>query len=175
MAAPVIDRARWAVQNLDVEPDDLVLEIGCGRGAAAALVCERLTTGRIVAIDRSPVMVTFAQRRNQRCLAAGRAEFLAVALADFNPGRQRFGKIFAVNVSAFWLGPALEELRHLQRLLARGGAIYLCYEQPTEERIAAIEERLIAGLTELGLVTAARRSQTGRSARLCVIGTSRSP
>lgn len=175
MAAPVIDRARWAVQNLNVEPDDLVLEIGCGRGVAAALVCEQLTTGLIVAIDRSPAMVTVARRRNERCLAAGRAEFLAVALADFDPGERRFGKVFAVNVSAFWLGAARAELHHLRRLLAPGGTIFLCYEQPSQGRITAIEERLADGLAEVGLAISARRSQTGRSARLCVVGTPRSP
>ncbi|MEK8108935.1 methyltransferase domain-containing protein [Micromonospora sp. M12] len=53
-------RQRWAVETMAVAPDDQVLEIGCGRGAAVSLVADQLTTGRIVAIDRAATMVKMA-------------------------------------------------------------------------------------------------------------------
>src|SRR3712207_8974057 len=49
-----------------------LLEVGCGHGVAVSLVCERLTTGTITAIDRSPKMIEIATRRNRQHVDAGR-------------------------------------------------------------------------------------------------------
>jgi trans-aconitate methyltransferase len=59
----VSDRLRAVVDRLDVQPGDRILEIGCGHGVAATLVCERLgESGRLTAIDRSPKMIEAAAR-----------------------------------------------------------------------------------------------------------------
>src|SRR5688500_18319162 len=51
MAGKASERFVWAVDTLEVRPADRLLEVGCGHGIAVSLVCERLTTGTITAID----------------------------------------------------------------------------------------------------------------------------
>jgi ubiquinone/menaquinone biosynthesis C-methylase UbiE len=81
------ERLLWAVEALGVEPSDRVLEVGCGHGAAATLVCERLVDGHLTAIDRSAKMIAPATKRNREHVEAGRAAFRTVAFEDAEFGR----------------------------------------------------------------------------------------
>jgi cyclopropane fatty-acyl-phospholipid synthase-like methyltransferase len=86
--AVVSGRLRTIVEQLEIEPEDRVLEIGCGHGVAATFVCERLDGGRLTAIDRSPKMIEAAKRRNAEHVESGKAEFL---IAELENGGNRHG------------------------------------------------------------------------------------
>jgi SAM-dependent methyltransferase len=109
MASKPSERFVWAVDTLALEPADRVLEVGCGHGVAVSLVCERLTSGRITAIDRSKKMIEMATRRNREHIAGGRAVLKTAALAPF------------------WLQPK-EALAIAQRHLASDGAVYIFWD-----------------------------------------------
>ncbi|WSZ87642.1 class I SAM-dependent methyltransferase [Micromonospora sp. NBC_00858] len=124
-------RQRWAVETMAVAPHDHLLEIGCGRGTAVALVAERLTTGKIVAIDRAATMARLATERNASHISAGRAEIRRAGFESADLAACHFTKIFAVNVSLFWLGTATEQIERIRDLLAPGGVFYVFGERPT--------------------------------------------
>ncbi|MEV6817106.1 class I SAM-dependent methyltransferase [Micromonospora sp. NPDC051296] len=161
-AAAVPERIRWAVETLAVKPTDRLLEIGCGGGVAVALLCPRLSTGRIVAIDRSETATARARRRNDADVRAGRATIRTVAFrpADISAvglDSERFDTIFAINVNLFWTGPARDELALVRRLLAPGGAVYLCYEPP-RGRGDEITGKVTSALAASGFSVTTRRS-----------------
>lgn len=123
------ERLLSIVDELRVQPGDRVLEIGCGHGVAASLVCERLRSGRLVAIDKSKKMIDAAIRRNREHVDSGRAEFHVADVLEFKPGRRKFDKIFAARVGLFHRDPALAR-RLLEPWLAPGGKIVLVYDEP---------------------------------------------
>jgi ubiquinone/menaquinone biosynthesis C-methylase UbiE len=124
------ERLRSVVEQLDIRPDDRVLEIGCGHGVAATLVCERLEGGHLTAVDRSAKMIQAATRRNAAYIEAGRAEFLVASLEDLDLGDRRFDKIFAARVGLFHRHP--ERARSIvERWLAPGGAVFVFFDQPS--------------------------------------------
>lgn len=176
-------RLEWAVAKLDPAPSDRVLEIGCGNGAAAALICSRLTGGRLVAIDRSAAMIARARSANAEAVAAGKASFEVASFEQYAGGRQRFDKVFAFNVNLFLHQPE-PALRLIHRLLSPGGRVLLCHQAPApggeRQRANELEAALLASGFEVievavrklapapaWAVTAApqglRRTRSGRS------------
>jgi SAM-dependent methyltransferase len=127
MAIKASERFVWAVDTLEVRPTDRLLEVGCGHGVAVSLVCERLTTGTITAIDRSPKMIEMATRRNREHVDAGRAVLEAVALEDADLGDRRFDKVFAFNVAPFWQQPE-RALGAVREHLTRDGAVHIFWD-----------------------------------------------
>jgi len=123
------ERLRRIVDQMNIRPSDRVLEIGCGHGVAATMVCEFLEGGRLTAVDRSKKMIDAASRRNDVYVEAGRAEFLCSDFETLDLGSRRFDKIFAVRVGLFWREP--ERARALaERWLAPGGELFVEYDEP---------------------------------------------
>jgi ubiquinone/menaquinone biosynthesis C-methylase UbiE len=122
-------RLEWAAEVLDVRPDDRLLEVGCGHGVAVWLVCQRLRTGHITALDRSEKMIQMAKRRNREHIQHGLASFQAVALERADLADARFDKVVAFHVAAFWRRPAVM-LGIVREHLAPGGALYLLNQAP---------------------------------------------
>jgi ubiquinone/menaquinone biosynthesis C-methylase UbiE len=125
----VSERLRRIVEELGIRPGDRVLEIGCGHGVAATFVCERLASGRLTAVDRSPKMIEAAARRNAAYVEAGTAEFIVATLEDLDLGDRRFDVLFAVRVGLFHRDP--ERARRLaERWLAPGGTLRAVFDPP---------------------------------------------
>ena len=122
-------RLRAVVDQLDLRQRLRVLEIGCGHGVAATLVCDRLDTGRFTGVDRSPTMVEAAIKRNAEHIASGRAEFLVRHLEELDLGARRFDLVFAVRVGLFHREP--ERARALVApWLAPGGTVRAFFDTP---------------------------------------------
>lgn len=150
MASKVSERFVWAIETLELNPSDRVLEVGCGHGVAVSLVCEQLgPRGRIRAIDRSPKMIAAARRRNRLHVESGRAVLEAVALEDADFGDQRFDKIFAFNVAPFWLEPN-EALQVVRAHLAPRGAVYVFWDARRQNG-SFLESALVSGCCRAAL------------------------
>jgi SAM-dependent methyltransferase len=90
------------VDALPLRPDARVLEVGCGPGAAARAVADRLTTGHVLAIDRSASAVEQAVSAAAARPPDGRLRFRHVAAEDLElePGERPYDLVFAFRVGA---------------------------------------------------------------------------
>lgn len=123
-----------AVELLDPQAGQRILEVGGGRGIAARLVCDRLRSGRFVGLDRSARAVAAARQLNSSHIARGVAEFHQLALTDADPAvLGGFDVVFAINVNLFWTGTATHELELISRLLPDRGPLWIFYNYPSTE------------------------------------------
>ncbi|MBB4690837.1 class I SAM-dependent methyltransferase [Paractinoplanes abujensis] len=95
-------RIAAAVDALPLEPHFRVLEIGCGPGVAARLVAARLTTGHILATDRSGYAIATCAAGSRAEIASGRMNVRQVAAEDFVLAgfEKPFDLVFALRVGA---------------------------------------------------------------------------
>jgi SAM-dependent methyltransferase len=149
------NRARNArtLELLEIGPDDHVLEVGFGPGVAAGRAAAVATRGKVVGIDRSPLMVRQARRRNAPAIREGRLELLLGDVDRLPPLPTRFDKVFAVNVYAFWSDP-VAVLRGLRGVMRPGGTIALTFQPrrpgATAEDTRRGAERMASSLRDAG-------------------------
>lgn len=143
-------RLLWAVEVLDPQPNDQVLEIGCGSGVAAGLICDRLERGRLLAIDRSEAGVDRTRRRNAHHIDAGRLSVRHIDLATLRVPVKRLDRVFAFNVNLFWVRDCHNEVGLLHERLSPGGAAYLFFDAARREQVPTIVEKTSASLAQAG-------------------------
>jgi cyclopropane fatty-acyl-phospholipid synthase-like methyltransferase len=166
----VPDRLTWAIDRLDVRPDQRILEVGCGPGVAARLIADRLDGGVVIGVDRSATAVTRATKRNKEHITAGRAQFHTTDLTGYDHTGPRFDTVVAMNVNLFWTGPATAEWRRIDELLASQGRLFLFYGYGPGDPTAGrdIAGPLTKTMRKQGLEPAVHRAPDGSS--ICVTG-----
>ena len=137
--AALSSRLARIVDALPLRPGLRVVEIGCGPGAAAREVADRVgPQGHVLAVDRSAKAIAEATQAAAELIAAKRLtvrQVSAEALA-LEPGEERYDIAFAVRVGAFDGRHPHAGLRALERLghvLVPGGRLFIDGGDPLRE------------------------------------------
>lgn len=134
----VNERFIWAAIILDIQPNDRVLEIGCGTGILVDQVAGKLDSGTITAIDRSAAMIRMASKRNALFISGGKVKLRTGDFTKLSFDQSEFSKIAAFNVNFFWKNPE-QELEIIRRILQPHGELYIFYQAPYEIDINAAD------------------------------------
>lgn len=114
----------WALQFLDFQETDQVLDIGCGGGATLSRMSGRIGAGHLTGVDYSQVSVRLSREMNREDIRAGRMEIREASVAELPFAGETFDKIVTVESFYFWPDP-VENLKEVLRVLKTGGVFLL--------------------------------------------------
>lgn len=136
---------------MDLSGAEHVLEIGCGHGVATRLILDRLTTGRLVAVDRSNKMIDAIRKIAPDEIVSGKLVVHANPIETLPFDKQAFDRIVAVNVD-FHLRLGDDWPALLRPLLRNDGLLVLAFETPPGSgKAASIDAQAKASLDAQGL------------------------
>jgi ubiquinone/menaquinone biosynthesis C-methylase UbiE len=120
-----------ALELLEIQTSDRVLEIGFGHGQSIAAAA-RLTRGGLVAgVDFSPAMVAMAKRRNREFVEQGLVDLRQGDSLDLPFPDQFFDRAYSVHTIYFWATP-VAHLREARRVLKNDGRFVLGFRAANE-------------------------------------------
>jgi ubiquinone/menaquinone biosynthesis C-methylase UbiE len=132
MARETWDHNKRAMDALEIEARDHVLDIGCGPGRSIAALAALAPQGHIVGIDPSELMAEVAVERNKALIRAQRAEIMIASAAALPFPDNTFDKALCVHVVYFWndLAAAFGEIA---RVTKPGGRLALLFRTDADQ------------------------------------------
>ena len=113
---------KLAVQALDIQPDDHILEVGFGGGVALYKMLKNIHGGFVAGIDYSPDMVKRGKRKFQKSIASGKMTLVEGNVTSIPFDDASFDKVCTVNTIYFWPDP-MAGLKEILRVLKPGGQL----------------------------------------------------
>jgi ubiquinone/menaquinone biosynthesis C-methylase UbiE len=125
-----------AINALEIQSTDHVLDIGTGHGRALAELAMQAPSGFVTGVDPSSLMAEIAVARNKALIRTGQLRVLVAGVEALPFTDSSFDRAMAVHVAYFWpnLGRALSEIA---RVLKPGGRLVLVFRSAQD--LAATE------------------------------------
>ena len=140
---------RLAVDAIEVTPDAVVVDVGCGTGAALRRVAPRVPNGTLIGLDPIPRMLEIARERAAEDPYGHRIEFRAAPAEQLPLEDDSADLIFAFDSIDHWQGVAAG-LSEIRRVLRPGGRLVVVKDGGLPGGATA-KQRFLEALERAGL------------------------
>jgi len=116
----------WGLTHVEIKPDYVVLDVGCGGGKTVSRLAQKAPRGKVFGIDYSADMVEYSKKVNKKLIAEGRVEIVE-APVDKTVFPENFDLVTAVETYYFW--PSFPDaLKEILRVLKPSGKFLMVNE-----------------------------------------------
>jgi ubiquinone/menaquinone biosynthesis C-methylase UbiE len=117
----------WGLKHVAIEPDYVILDVGCGGGKTVNRLAKRAPLGKVFGIDYSADMVEYSRKVNKKLIAENRVEIVEASVEKTGFPDGFFDLVTAVETYYFW--PSLSDaLREIRRVLKPNGKLLMVNE-----------------------------------------------
>jgi ubiquinone/menaquinone biosynthesis C-methylase UbiE len=117
----------WGLAQVNIEPDNVILDVGCGGGKTVSRLAQRAMRGKVFGIDYSADMVEYSKKLNRKLVAEDRVEIREGSVEKTSFPDNFFDLITAIETYYFW--PILPDaLREIKRVLKPKGKLLIVNE-----------------------------------------------
>jgi len=126
MNATNIGMTKYAIESLNLDKDDVVLELGHGNCGHLSFLMDQTENLKYFGLEISELMQQQAIKLNQNYIQNNSANFKLYNGTDIPFNDESFDKIFTVNTFYFWKNPNLL-LNEIYRVLKPNGILALTF------------------------------------------------
>ena len=106
---------------MNLQPDEVILDVGCGTGWLCRLIAQRLTQGEIVGMDVSDEMI---HRAGTASAGIPNVSFTMGSVDAIPQPTGRFTRALSVESAYYWPDP-VAGLKEIHRVLRPGGSFWM--------------------------------------------------
>ena len=117
----------WGLTHVEIEPDYVILDAGCGGGKTISRLAQRAFRGKVFGIDYSTDTDMVKYSRNKKLIAENRVEIVKATVDKTGFSDDFFDLVTAVETYYFW--PSFSDaLKEMLRVLKPGGKFLMVNE-----------------------------------------------
>lgn len=117
----------WGLTHVEIEPDYVILDVGCGGGKTVNRLAQKAPLGKVFGIDYSPDMVEYSKKVNKKLIAEDRVEIVEGSVDKTGFPDAFFDLVTAIETYYFWHSFS-DALKEIWRVLKPGGKLLMVNE-----------------------------------------------
>ena len=135
------DLHQFCLEQMEIQEDHQLLDIGFGSGQMIAMMVKRLKSGKVTGIDFSKEMVRCAQKINSKKIKEGKVQIDHGDLGHLPYRDSRFDGVYTGNTIYFWSSPK-KNAAEIMRVIRPGGKLFIAFRPKSfMENLPVVDQR----------------------------------
>lgn len=141
----------WGLTHVNIEPDYVILDVGCGGGKTVSRLAQLAVLGKVFGIDYSVDMVEYSKKVNKKLIAENRVEIIEDTVEKTGFPDNFFDLVTAIETYYFW--PSFPDaLQEIKRVLKPDGKLLMVNEM-VKDGVYEVEHAEIIEKAQVRLIS----------------------